>query len=69
MVCQVLGLDNDKEVNEAISGFLFFLSPLIGSLVIKFRYAQFIVENIHLQLKKFTTLKYFRYQSYMVLMI
>lgn len=48
MVCQILGLDNDREVNEVVLGFLFCLSYLTKSSKIKFGYAQFIDESIHL---------------------
>jgi hypothetical protein len=66
LLSQVLGLDNDKYVVEVMLGFLltFFMSESGLSVCINFD--QFIADNIHKQLVNFSSLRHFRYYTYLL---
>lgn len=66
MISQVLGLDNDMLVGDVILGFLMLIFSLDGIPISKFKFGQFLVENIHVQLVSVHTLKYFRQKSYLM---
>lgn len=47
MVSQVLSLDNDQSVGEVALGFLLSIYHSKNSLVIKFKFVEFLAEEIH----------------------
>jgi hypothetical protein len=63
---QILGLDNEKHVAEVMLGFLltFFKSKSGPSVCNNFD--QFIADNIHKQLVNFSSLRHFRYYTYLL---
>ena len=64
MFSQVLGLYHDQGISKAFLGFLLFLS---GS--IKFYYPKFIANAMHEQLSKFSALRAFKYQAYLMYLV
>jgi hypothetical protein len=66
LLSQVLGLDNEKYVLKVmLSFFLFFFMSEYG-LSVRINFDQFIVENIHKQLENFSSLRNFRYYTYLL---
>ena len=66
LLSQVLGLNNEKYVDEVMLGFLltFFKSESGMSVYISFD--QFLVDNIHIQLVNFRSLRHFKYYTYLL---
>ena len=61
---QITGLYHDQDIPKSLLGFLLFLSEDT-----KFNYAKYIVDSIHDQFANYSSLKAFRYQSYLVYLI
>jgi hypothetical protein len=53
IMCSLLGYDHEKIVDEAIIGFMSFICPPSLKPLVKFNYAQYLVDNIHFQLIEF----------------
>ena len=71
MVSHILGLDNDKHVNEVILGFLLSIGSTDheSNLVRCFNIDEFLAELIHIQLVEFPKVRFFRHQSYLLNML
>jgi hypothetical protein len=69
IICQVLGYEHDKAVDETILGMLSILCPPESITFTKFDYCQFLQEVINFQLSNFHSTKSFRYQAYLVHLI
>lgn len=61
MFVQITGLNHDQAIPESLLGFLLFISEDT-----KFNYPKYIVDSIHDQFSNYSSLKAFRYQSYLV---
>jgi hypothetical protein len=66
MMCTILGYDNDKIVDESILGFMYSIFPPSLKPLIKFNYAQYLVDTLHFQLLEFGVSRCCRFQSYLV---
>ena len=64
MVVQIMGLNHDQGIPESFLGFLLSLSE--STL---FNYHNFITDSIHEKLPDFSSLRAFRYQSYLMYLI
>ena len=69
MICQVLGYEHDRGVDETILGLLYVLCPPESITLTKFDYCKFLQEVINFQLSNFHNTKSFRYQAYLVHLI
>ena len=71
IVSQVLGLDDDKHVNEVILGFLLSISSTDheSNSVHCFNLDEYLAEVIHTQLVEFPKVRFFMYQSYLLNML
>ena len=69
MMSLILGYENNHNVDKAILGFMFSISPPIGLLITKFHYDQYIVDIIHFQLSNLHNTKCFHYQYYLLHMV
>jgi hypothetical protein len=69
MMCLILGYDHDKTINETILGFMAAISPPHDTPLVKFNYAKYLADAIHLQFENFNSTRCFRYQSYLVYLI
>ena len=69
MVCQVLGYTHDLVVNDIVLGFLLMSNMIIHEYPVKLYIISFLVKMIHDNVKNFSSLKFSRYQSYILIMI
>ena len=71
LVYQILGLDDDFHIIEAVLGFLFRMSliDLESHLVHYFSLDEYLDEVIHVQLVEFPKVGFFKYQSYLLNML
>ena len=71
MISQVLGLADDKNVNEVILGFLLSIGSTNheSNSIHCFSLDEFLAEVIHTQLVEFPKVRFFRYQSYLLNML
>jgi hypothetical protein len=69
MICQVLGYEHDRIVDESILGMFSVLFPLESITFTKIDYVEFLSEVINFQLSNFHSTKSFRYQAYLVYLI
>jgi hypothetical protein len=69
MICQILGYEHDKTIDETILGLMTILCPPDAIMYAKLDYCQFLAEIMHFQLSNFHSAKTFRYQSYLVYLI
>jgi hypothetical protein len=68
ILCQILGLDNDKYVVEVMLGFLLTIFQSESSQLVNISFDKFIANNVHKQLVNFQSLRNFRYYTYLVKM-
>jgi len=69
MICQIIGYEHNKNVDESILGLFWLFSPPESIACTKFDYVQFLVGVINFQLSKFNYTKSFRYQAHLVYLI
>ena len=62
LLSQVLGLDNDKKVQEVMVSLMYSLSQFVSTNQ-DINFDEFLAESIHSQLMNFHTEKAFRYQT------
>lgn len=69
MMSQVLGKKAYALLDEVLLGFLASIYPPVEGPFLKFNYAQFLFDSMHQQFVDFSSLRTFRYQSYLVHLI
>lgn len=69
MVCQVFIYNYDLVVDDIVLGFLLMSNLISHDSPVKLVIIFFLVEMIHDQLKNFASLDFFRYKSYILILI
>ena len=69
MVCQVFIYNYDPVVDDLVLGFLLMSNLISHDSPVKLVIIFFLVEVIHDQLKNFESLEFFRYKSYILILI
>jgi hypothetical protein len=69
LIYQILGYENDHEVNETILGLLSSFCVVDTITLVKCDYAKYLDGAINYQISTYPTAKYFRYQSYLLHLI
>ena len=66
VLSQILGLENNRSVNEVILVFLITMGSTKERHVPQFQVVEFLIETMHTQLVNIGTLKHFKYQKYLM---
>ena len=66
ILSQILGLENDRSINEIIIGFLVTMCSIEENQAPQLQVVEFLDEAIHVQLVFIDTLTHFRYQAYIM---
>ena len=69
MVCQVFRYNYDLVVDDIVLGFQLMSNLIIHESPVKLVIIFFLVEMIHDQLKNFESLEFFRYKSYILILV
>jgi len=69
IICQILGYDHERVVDEAILGFLSLIFSLTSMVLPKIDYCQLTKKFIQVQMEKFYSTMSLRYQFYLVYLI
>ena len=68
LICTLLVYDSDGTMDDAILGFLNFLTPIVGVMPPKFDLCSYLAQPIHTKLEELPTMEQFSYPSSLLCM-